>query len=67
MMASEGSAAQYSSLLLDYVGIKMNELIPCLLFGQSGHEYYLTKLLGEMMQLKFDGFLVEVFASPATT
>jgi len=67
MSAAPGSAQQYSQLLLDYLGMKLNEVIPNILFGHGGQEFYLTKLLNEMVRLKHDGFLKSVLTAPAMT
>jgi len=52
---------------LDYIGIKINELVPSLLFGKTYQEYYLTKLVGEMVKAKHDGFLKAVILAGGNT
>lgn len=57
----------YNNLLLDYVGIKMNDLVPSLLFGKTYQEYYLTKLVREMVRAKHDTFLMAVLLAGGNT
>ena len=60
-------ALHYKNLLLDYIAIKVNELVPSILFGKPSSEFYLTRLVRDMIVAKHDAFLKAVLLAGGDT